>query len=125
MSATIWMPLYIGDYLKDTARLSTQEHGAYLLLIMDYWVSGRLNDDDDQLAAVTKMRVELWRKMKPKIMGFFLLKEGQYLHPRIEEELFKSRKNIQDAKVRAAKGGAANKARWAARNKEKKNNATR
>ena len=33
----IWMPVYIGDYLRDTQDLSAEEHGVYFLLLMHYW----------------------------------------------------------------------------------------
>jgi uncharacterized protein YdaU (DUF1376 family) len=41
----IWMPLYIGDYLADTASLDAQRSGAYLHLLMHYWRKGPLPDD--------------------------------------------------------------------------------
>ena len=32
-----YLPIWIGDYLKETRHLSTEEHGAYLLLLFQYW----------------------------------------------------------------------------------------
>lgn len=36
----VWMPIYCGDYLKDTSDLSLAEHGAYFKLMMAYWQKG-------------------------------------------------------------------------------------
>jgi hypothetical protein len=42
-----------GDYIT---KLPKAEHGAYLLLIMEYWTSGELPADDRQLARIGVMR---------------------------------------------------------------------
>lgn len=79
-----WMPLYIADYLADTTRLSTIEHGAYVLLIMEYWRNGGLPDNDRQLANIAKLSLAQWKKMRPIIQGFF--RDG-WRHKRIDDEL--------------------------------------
>jgi uncharacterized protein YdaU (DUF1376 family) len=86
----IWMPLYVADYLSSTTRLTTEQHGAYLLLIIDYWKSGRLPDDDSILANVTRLSMDAWAKHRGVLQGFFEVSNGEWVHSRIEKEIEKS-----------------------------------
>jgi uncharacterized protein YdaU (DUF1376 family) len=113
-----WMPLVIGDYHKDTNRLTTEQHGAYLLLIMNYWVEGPPPDDDDDLAAITKLDPKAWKKHRPKIARFFRIVDGVWRHKRVDQELAewteRKRKNIARAQAggrgKAAKSSASGSA---------------
>lgn len=81
-----WMPLYIGDYLADTARLTTEGHGAYLLILMDYWRNGPPPDDDGALSAITKLPLPRWRKVRPQLQSFFQIDGGFWHQKRADEE---------------------------------------
>ena len=100
-----WMPLYIGDYLADTMHLSGPEHGAYLLLIMHYWRTGPLPDDDRQLAAIARTARKAWLEIGPTVRAFFRSEGGRLHHGRIDAELQAARE-ITDQKRAAAN------ARW-------------
>lgn len=72
MKTDVWMPFYVGDYLKDTMHLSARDHGAYLLLILAYWNNdGPLPDDDDYLAGVTKSTTSEWPSIRRRLERFF------------------------------------------------------
>ena len=76
-----WFPLYIADYLADTMVLTTIEHGAYLLLLMQYWRKGPLPNDDKELAAITKVDRALWEsEVGPAVRKFFTLECDGLLH---------------------------------------------
>ena len=93
MSCTdTWMPLYIADYLADTRRLSTLEHGAYLLLLMEYWRQGPLPDDDRELCAIVRLDRKLWdRGVGPAVRRFFHREDDGLLHQkRIDAERSKA-----------------------------------
>jgi uncharacterized protein YdaU (DUF1376 family) len=81
------MPLYVADYLRDTRRLTAAEHGAYLLLIMEYWTSGCLPEDDGQLSRIACMTAAEWRRAKPNVKPFF---SDGWKHKRIDAEIAKS-----------------------------------
>jgi uncharacterized protein YdaU (DUF1376 family) len=104
-----WMPLWIGDYLADTMHLTTEQHGAYLLLIMDYWRRGSSPDDDRLLAAIAKISLAKWKILRPILSPFFAVENGRWTHKRIEAERTKALANKDKFAERART--AAN-ARW-------------
>ena len=101
------MPLYVADYLRDTRRLTAAEHGAYLLLIMEYWTAGELPDDDRQLSRICCMTPAEWRRARPAVQGFFA--DG-WKHKRIDAELARSAeissKRSNSAKLRHSNSSA-------------------
>jgi uncharacterized protein YdaU (DUF1376 family) len=115
----IWMPIYIGDYLADTSRLTTEQHGAYLLLLMDYWRSGKLPNDDAVLMQITKLSPNAWSNAQAILKQFFIIEDGFLIHKRVEIELEKSLENKTKSHNRAV---AAAEARWG-KNKDATSNA--
>ena len=79
-----WMPLYVSDYMADTAHLSVEEHGAYLLLIMNYWHNGGLPNDEEKLRRIAKMTARQWARSAETLKSFFQI---PWKHKRIDEEL--------------------------------------
>ena len=96
-----WMPLYVADYLGDTGHLMGPEHGAYLLLLMHYWRTGPLPDDDALLARIARTEPKAWKGMAGMIRAFFTAQDGQLRHKRIEAERVKAGE-ITDKRAAAA-----------------------
>lgn len=108
----MWMPIYVADYLADTCRLTTEEHGAYLLLLFDYWRNGALPDDDAVLAQVCRLGPDAWSIHQAVLRSFFKKGEDGLLHQkRIDEELAKAQLNRS---ISVAKAKKAAEARWGA-----------
>lgn len=106
-----WMPLYIPDYLADTRSLTAAQHGAYLLLIMQYWTSGApLNDDDGELSRIAAMTAKEWTGARRVLARFFQIDSGRWVHKRIEGEIAKATANVE-ARQRAGKAGGLAKAK--------------
>ena len=76
------MPMHVDAYLGATEHLSTIEHGAYQLILMQMWRGGGvLPNDDKVLARCAKVDAARWKKMKPTIMGFIRI-EGKFITQR-------------------------------------------
>jgi uncharacterized protein YdaU (DUF1376 family) len=99
-----WMPFYVADYLADTRRLSLAEHGAYMLLIMEYWRNGGLPDDDKKLARIVGVTTEEWAEIRDTIADFF---EDGWKHNRIDREIADANDAYERRASAGRKGGLA------------------
>jgi uncharacterized protein YdaU (DUF1376 family) len=98
------MPLYVADYLADAAHLTATQHGAYLLLIMNYWQRGcPLPDDDRRLARIARVGPREWARMRDTISEFFSIADGAWVHNRIEHELAR----VSDKSLKSKKAAQA------------------
>lgn len=105
-----FMPIYWGDYLKDTGHLSAAEHGAYLLLIGHYWTTGKpLPSNLETVRRIARMERDEWEASRDTVMAFFDLDGDVYRHGRIDAEMAKA---IEKYEKRAAAGRAGNEKRW-------------
>lgn len=105
-----WFAFNVGEYVKDTMRLTRDAHGAYLLLMLDYYGTGTpCPDDDFILAAVTKSTEEEWVKLRRALAPFFDIREGHWHHNRIEREM---RDASAAHAARIAAVTTASNARW-------------
>lgn len=85
--ADTWIPIYIGDYLKDTGHLTTAQHGAYLLLLFQQWTSqtGYLPVNPESLRKIARMDPAEWADAWPVLQAFFKqCSEGCY-SPRLAQ----------------------------------------
>jgi len=95
MKQSVWMPVYIGDYLGDTIGLDFAQHGAYFLAMMAYWrKGGPLTEDEAN---------EIMRAHCGRIAKFFRIDNGLWHHKRIDEELVLAKNRSNQSKSNAIK----------------------
>jgi uncharacterized protein YdaU (DUF1376 family) len=88
MAALPYMQFHIAEYLADTSHLTTEEHGAYLLLIFNYWQRGKpLDNSNGRLANVVRMSNERWTDVSTSVREFFQVEGDVWTHARIERDL--------------------------------------
>ena len=97
MAALPYIQLYVADYLADTMHLTTEDHGAYLLLIFNYWQTGKAIPKK-RLPSVTRMSNERWADVEETLKEFFIeTPTGEWFHPRIEADLEKVKGKSEQA----------------------------
>ncbi len=116
MAALPYMTWHPADYMADTLHLTTLEHGAYCLLLFNYWMTGKPLRSD-RLHILAKLSTDEWTDVEPTLAEFFEIKNGKWVHVRVEDDL-------KAAYVKVAKASKAGNASALAR-KARKNGASK
>lgn len=107
----IWLPVYIGEMLAMTTRFTTEQVGAFYLLMMDYWKNGAIPHDDKIIAAITGLS-----HAKSKIFVTLLLSvqifesDGDILSSHYLDD--KKETATKNRKMKSERGKKAAEARW-------------
>jgi len=121
MSARTFMPLYVGDYLKDTLRFDAELNGAYMFLIMEYWQHGGLPDTDDQLCRIARVKPRRWPYVRAALAPYF---GPGWTHRRIDAEIQKADEAYARRANAGRKGGSQKSSNATAMLAENPSNAT-
>lgn len=101
------LPLFTDAFIADTGHLNATETGAYLMLLMVAWRTPVccLPDDDQRLARWARVDARSWSRIKPKVMEFWDLTDGQWTQKRLLLERDKVRKYAEASRRNGAAGG--------------------
>ena len=125
MSHAPVMPLFPDALLGGTVGLSTEQFGAYCLILFATWANNGkpLPDDDAVLARTCRTNRSKWRQnIRPALIGFFDVRDGALHQKRLEKEwefvqaLRETRREI------GSRGGQATAARKLQKNTPPKRN---
>jgi uncharacterized protein YdaU (DUF1376 family) len=84
-----FLPLYTGDYLRDTRHLTPQKHGVYLLLLMHCWdQKGPLPLDEQECAGIANCRsADEIESLRYVLDRYFVRMEDGYYQGRMQREV--------------------------------------
>ncbi len=86
MAALPYIQLYVADYLADTMHLQAEEHGAYLMLIFNYWQTGK-PIPKNRLQSISRVSNDRWSFVEASLKEFFNDTGTHWQHSRIDADL--------------------------------------
>lgn len=79
---------YPAKYMADTPHFTTEQHGAYLLLLINYWQRGKaLDNSNERLSHVVKLPPDKWLLVKDSLAEYFEVDGDSWTHGRMEFDL--------------------------------------
>ena len=98
-----YIPINIPDYLADTWHLDTTDHGAYLLLIMNYWQTQK-PIPENRVQGITRLDNDRYNSVMGTLKEFFQVDEnGDWFHPRINADLQEIKRKSELASIAGKK----------------------
>jgi uncharacterized protein YdaU (DUF1376 family) len=108
MSKIPFMPLYTSDYMGDTRHLSTEQHGAYLLLLMHSWSrGGRLPNNGPTLARIAGLSARRWKAISGDVLAMFEEDGAEIYSKRLTFEHTKATSKTESRVNAGRRGGQA------------------
>ena len=106
MSKAPAMPMYWDAYLADTTHLTTEEHGAYMLLLGAMWRrDGSVPDNDADNARILGLTKLKWRRMKDRLSGLLIFENDTITQEKLRKTWKKTQEKIEVNTQNGAKGG--------------------
>lgn len=106
MSQAPSMPMFWDAYLADTTHLTTEEHGAYMLLLAAMWRrNGWVPDDDRDNARILGLTVAKWKRTKARLAAFLVFDGGQITQKKLLKIWKNTQEKIDKNRNNGAKGG--------------------
>jgi uncharacterized protein YdaU (DUF1376 family) len=102
------MPVFTDALIGDTTHLSTEEFGAYVLILVATWRNNgeALPDCDARMARICRVTAKRWRqRLRPILSEFFNTSDGFWHQKRLEKEFAYVEKLAQVSRDNGAKGG--------------------
>jgi uncharacterized protein YdaU (DUF1376 family) len=110
------MPVFTDALIGDTTHLSTEQFGAYVLILIATWRNNgkALPDDDQRMARICRMGVKKWRqKVRNNLVEFFTINDGFWHQHRLEQEFDRVTKLIDVRRALGKAGGKATASKFA------------
>jgi uncharacterized protein YdaU (DUF1376 family) len=106
MSKAPSMPMYWDAYLADTTHLTTEEHGAYLLLLAAMWRrNGCVPNDDKDNARILGLTKAKWVKVKSRLAPLLTITDDKITQEKLLEIWENTQEKIEKNRANGAKGG--------------------